>query len=129
MDNQNIEQSTIKVEWWTNLDILWRSVERLKAVFEGTPYPLHLDILEKWENFFSEKTRGWMISVGRRNCNASERYMGLFYGPRTGSHLYDVRRQGFLALDNGQLRFQYYNSSSIFETRTEALACLGVYLD
>lgn len=131
MENRRIEHSTIQSEWWTDLDILWRTVERLKVIFVGTPYPLHLDILEEWHVFFSEKTKGWMISVNndRGRSRGYGRYTGLFYGPRTGSHLYDFRRQGSLSLVNGDLQFLHSVISSEFGDRTEALACLGIGMD
>ena len=127
MDNQHIELSTFALEWRTTLDILWGTVDHLKMVFAGTPFPLHLGVVEKWREFFSPKTSGWMISVLAPVKKKGEgRIVGFFHGPRTGSHLYDFRRRGCLVFNEVSLDFEHHVSSTPFCSQREALDCLGV---
>jgi len=111
-ENQDIEFSTIKFEWWTTLETLWTTIDRLKAVFTGTPYPLHLDVVEKWRVLFSAKTPGWMMVISL-DCS-------------TDQAIYVFRRQVCFIFYDGYLDFAHHASSTPFSSQTKALNCLGV---
>jgi len=120
--NTEIDHVVFRNEWWIDLSTLWVVVDRLRAVFEGTVYPIHDEILDCWKRRLGSATKGWMMSIGVPDAFRQQSVCeGVFYGRRTGSLMYDLRREDYVALLTEGLFVLDHDVSTIFDHPPESL--------
>ena len=121
-ENHDITCATFRYEWWTDLSVVWETIDRLNDMIVGLPYPLHQEITEGWRISLGPSMVGWMISVNLH----MHHYSGLFYGPRAGSPLHDIFQGKIFRLDaGGGFTSNNYGHPNL-EPSQEGLEALGV---
>jgi len=103
--NAEVDYAVFQGERWIDFSSLWIFVERLRAIFAGTNYLLHEEILDHWKRRLGPATKGWMVSIGPSSAaRKKSAWEGVYYGRRTGSMMYDLRLSNYVTvLENGCL--------------------------